>query len=77
MGKFRKGDYVKVEVRDEASGHSEWMWVLVDHSDDEGKLVFGKLDNQPVVNTDMRLGMELAISYDKIRDHRAADSFDQ
>ena len=22
---------------------SEWMWLLVDHSDDERRLVFGKL----------------------------------
>jgi hypothetical protein len=28
--------------------------------------VFGRLDQQPTVNSDMRLGQELAVSYDKI-----------
>ena len=75
MGRYKSGDFVKVEVRDEASGESEWLWVLVDDSDDKKRLVFGKLDNEPIVNTDMRLGMELAVSYDNIRDHRTATSF--
>ena len=69
MSKYKKGDHVKIEVVDR-SGESEWMWLLVDNSDDERRIVFGKLDQQPVVNTDMRLGQELAVSYDKIRDHR-------
>lgn len=70
MGKYLEGDHVKIEVVDSKSGDSEWMWLLVDDSDDEQRLVFGKLDQQPVINTDMRLGQELAVSYDKIRDHR-------
>ena len=36
-----------------------------------------KLDNEPIVNRDMRLGMALAVSYDNIRDHRTASSFKQ
>lgn len=70
MGKYQKGDHVKIEVKDDASGDIEWMWLLVDHSDDARRLVFGTLDSQPVVNTDMRLGQELAVSYDKIRECR-------
>jgi hypothetical protein len=77
MGRYKRGDFVKVEVRDEASGENEWLWVLVDNSDDERRLVFGKLDNEPIVHTKMRLGMELAVSYDNIRDHRTAASFKQ
>ena len=76
MGKYKRGDFVKIEVRDEGSGPSEWLWLLVDHSDDEQRLVFGKLDNEPIVGTDMRLGQELAVSYDNIRDHRTAESFE-
>lgn len=67
MGVYAQGDFVKAEIRDEISGESEWLWILVDHSDDERRLVFGKLDNDPVVHTDMRLGMELAVSYENIR----------
>jgi uncharacterized protein YegJ (DUF2314 family) len=73
MGRYQKGDHVKIEVNDEQFGASEWMWMLVDHSDDEQQLVFGELDNEPVVNTDMRLGQQLAVSYDKIREHRRFD----
>ena len=69
MGKYKKGDHVKIEVTDERFGASEWMWMLVEYSDDERQLVFGKLDNEPIATRDMRLGQQLAVSYDKIRDH--------
>ena len=55
MSRFEAGDYVKVEFKDETSGESEWMWVEVRDSDDEGHVVFGNLDNEPIVNTDLRL----------------------
>jgi uncharacterized protein YegJ (DUF2314 family) len=75
MGMYKQGDSVKIEVPDETTGVGEWMWVLVDESDDERRLVFGKLDNEPLINTDMRLGMELAVSYDNVREHRTASFF--
>lgn len=61
MGRYKRGDSVKIEVKDETKGESEWMWLLVENSDDKQRLVFGKLDNEPIVNTDMRLGMEMAV----------------
>lgn len=70
MPMYAAGDHVKVEFRDERSGESEWMWVEVDHSDDERRLIFGRLDNQPVVHINLRIGQELAISYGKIRDRK-------
>jgi uncharacterized protein YegJ (DUF2314 family) len=70
MGKYRKGDHVKFEVVNEHSGESEWMWLLVETSDDTKQIVFGKLDSSPIVFTDMALGQELAVSFDNIRDHR-------
>lgn len=70
MGKYMKGDHVKIEVTDEVSGESEWMWLLVDHCDDVQQLVFGQLDSQPVVATDMRKGQSLAVNYGRIRDHK-------
>jgi uncharacterized protein YegJ (DUF2314 family) len=66
--KYKKGDHVKFEVEEERE--SEWMWLLVESSDDEQEIVFGKLDSQPTVATDMRVGQELAVSYEKVRDHR-------
>jgi uncharacterized protein YegJ (DUF2314 family) len=70
MGKYQKGDHVKFEVSDEQSNESEWLWLAVDSSDDEQEIVFGRLDSLPIVATDMRLGQEFAVSYEKIRDHR-------
>jgi hypothetical protein len=72
---FKPGDYVKVEFVNEGTGESEWMWVQIASDDHERRIVFGHLDSQPVVNTDLRRGMELAVSYDKIREHRTASSF--
>ncbi len=70
MTKYRNGDHVKIEIRNDKTAESEWLWLLVEDSDDERRLVFGKLDNQPIVNTDMNLGQELAVSYDNVREHR-------
>jgi uncharacterized protein YegJ (DUF2314 family) len=74
MGRYRKGDHVKIEVEGEESGVGEWMWLLVEDSDDDRGLVFGRLDNEPVSSEGLRLGQQLAVSYDKIRDHRRFDS---
>jgi hypothetical protein len=70
MGKYRTGDHIKFEISGERPGGSEWMWLLVDHCDDEQEIVFGKLDSEPIVATDLTVGQELAISYEKVRDHR-------
>jgi hypothetical protein len=77
MSMFEQGDYVKVEFKDERTGESEWMWVRVDRVDDARRILFGKLDNEPIVNTDLRRGMELAVSYDNVREHMKPSSFNQ
>jgi hypothetical protein len=69
MGRYQNGDHVKIEVVNEDSGESEWLWLLVRESDDEQELVFGTLDSQPVAIADLKVGQELAVSYDKVRDH--------
>jgi hypothetical protein len=75
MPTYQPGDYVKVEFREESTGESEWMWVAVDHADAE-RVVFGQLDNEPVVNRGLRRGMELAVSYDNIREHKKSSEFE-
>jgi uncharacterized protein YegJ (DUF2314 family) len=70
MSKYNRGDHVEIEVEDKQFGASEWMWMLVESSDDARRLVFGQLDNEPIANTDLKLGQQLAVSYDKIRDHK-------
>ena len=46
----------------------------MDHNDDDNRLVFGKLDSEPIAMTDMYLGEELAVSYDNIRDSVVSNS---
>ena len=75
MAKYQPGDYVKAEFKDEDTGESEWMWVVVDSCDDEERVLFGRLDNEPVVGTGLRLGDELAVSYEKVMEHRKASEF--
>ncbi len=70
MGRYIKGDHVSIEVVNDDSAESEWVWLLVDHSDDSRQIVYGRLDSEPIVNVDLRLAQELAVRYDRIRKHR-------
>lgn len=72
---YQPGDYVKVEFEEDSTCESEWMWVKVEHADDTERVVFGQLDNEPVVNKGLRRGMELAVSYDNIREHKKSSDF--
>jgi len=74
MPAFEPGDHVKSGVRDEETGDSEWMWLLVDHCNEDQRLVFGKLGSQPVVfPNQLKLGQHLAVHYDNVREHRKKD----
>jgi len=75
MASFRPGDYVKAEFEDEATGESERMWVQVDSCDDEEGVLFGKLDNEPLLGRGLHVGDELAVRYDKVVEHRKAEDF--
>jgi uncharacterized protein YegJ (DUF2314 family) len=77
MANYEPGDYVKAEFRDDRTDESEWMWIKVDRADDAARVVFGRLDNEPLINTDLRLGEEIAVSYDLIREHMKASAFNQ
>lgn len=48
MCTYNRGDYVKVEIPDEATGVGEWVWMRVNNCDDEEQVVYGSLDNQPL-----------------------------
>jgi len=74
LSRYKPGDHVKVEFSSEVPGESEWMWVQVDSCDDSAEIVFETLDSQPVINSNLRVGQQLAVSYDKIRDHRHFDN---
>lgn len=49
----------------------------VDHCDSERRLVFGVLDNEPVNDYEgkLKLGSQIAVSYEKIRDHKKGSEF--
>ncbi len=72
---YKPGDYVKVEFVREGTGESEWMWVEVASDDSEHRIVFGRLDSEPILDTDLRRGMQLAVSYDNIREHKTSNPF--
>jgi len=77
MPTYERGDYVKVEFPDDATGIGEWMWVRVTRSDEERQFVFGVLDNEPLNDYEGKVGLgsELAISYSQIREHRKPTEF--
>ncbi len=77
MPKFQQGDYVKAEFKDEETGECEWMWVVVDSCDDGEGVLFGRLDNEPVVGTGLRVGDEIAVSYEKVVEHMKAKDFEK
>jgi len=74
---YEPGDFVKAEFGGEGGMPGEWMWIRVDRRDDKTRLVFGTLDNEPIndYRGKVRLGSELAISYDKVREHKTALEF--
>ncbi len=74
--RYQPGDYIKVELEGEGEQPGEWVWVLVQSADDHLGMVFGLLDNQPIsAQTQLRIGQSLAISYEKVRDHRKSRDF--
>jgi hypothetical protein len=71
---YEPGDHITVEFEGENGMPGEWMWVIVQSRDDQKRIVYGKLDNEPLNDYEgkVRLGSELAISYDKVREHKEA-----
>jgi hypothetical protein len=74
---YERGDYLKVEFGGEGGLPGEWMWMVVDQTDDKKRLVFGTLDNEPVndYGGKVKLGSQLAVSYDNVREHKKAAEF--
>jgi hypothetical protein len=73
---FAAGDHIKFEIKDEATAESEWMWLRVDSCDESKRLVFGRLDSEPVVfATALKLGQQMAVSYDNVREHRKPSEY--
>ena len=74
---YESGDHIKVEFEGENGMPGEWMWVIVRGRDDEKRVVYGTLDNEPITDYDgkLELGSELAISYSQIREHKKSSEF--
>ena len=71
MGRYQPGEFIKALFKDEQTGEAEGMWVKVDTSDDQKRIVFGTLDNEPIVvfRDKLQVGKDVAVSYDLILDH--------
>lgn len=68
MAKYNRGEYVKFELAETGSGQSEWLWMIVESCDDEAGVIFGTLDSMPIVSTQLRVGQQIAVSFDNVRD---------
>ncbi len=75
MPNYKPGDYIKVEFKDKDDPIGEWMWVIVDHADDDERIVYGRLDNRSITDDCLTPGTQLAISYERIREHAKPHSF--
>ncbi len=77
MPVYERGDYVKVDFPDEATGVGEWMWVRVEVCDASRKLIIGTLDNEPLndYGGKVELGSSVAVSFSQIREHRKPSEF--
>jgi hypothetical protein len=74
---YEPGDHIKVEFESEGGMPGEWMWCVVRSRDDKRRIVYAVLDNEPLNDYagKLKLGSELAISFDKVREHKKASEF--
>lgn len=74
---YEPGDYIKVEFEGEGGMPGEWMWVIVQGCDDNKRVVFGRVDNEPLneYSDKVKLGSQLAISYGKVREYKKPSEF--
>lgn len=49
----------------------------MDSCGDEAGVLFGRLDNEPLLGTVLHVGDVLAVSYDKVVEHRKAAEFEK
>ncbi len=70
VARYEKGDYLKVMFEGTGEMPGEWMWVKVDACDDARRLVFCTLDNDPIATEGLQRGQQLAVSFDKVAEHR-------
>ena len=74
---YEPGDYVKVEFEGKGGMPGEWMWVIVRSRDDNRRVVYGTLDNEPLNDYDHKIDLrsELVVSFSQIREHRKPTEF--
>jgi hypothetical protein len=62
----------------DATGVSEWMWLRIDHCDEQRQIVFGWLENPPDSDQQKPAKVEqlLAATFAKILEHRKRYEFE-
>jgi uncharacterized protein YegJ (DUF2314 family) len=85
MAIYKRGDFVKAgfladsmaplerPVFETTIGNAEWMWIKVVDCDDEKRIAYGRLDNNPIINRHLKAGAPLAVNYDDIVSHMTTD----
>jgi hypothetical protein len=72
ISKYRKGDYLRVELFSGVAGSSMSIWMYVDHCDDKHAIIFGTIDTGPSdwLGNSLRSGTKVAVGYRQVREHR-------
>jgi len=65
---IKKDDFVKVGLRDKDA--MEHCWLKVERVSEDGQIIWGTLDNIPVVLKNFKLGAGVIIQREEIEDHR-------
>ena len=70
--KYKKGNYLRMELLSEVVGSSMSIWMYVDHCDDKHAIVFGTIDTEPSDwwGNSLRTGTKVAVEYHQVREHR-------
>lgn len=68
---------METEFRNYKTAERERLWLRVDSGDDTDRLVFGGPDSALVLGYggDLKLGSQVAVSYDNVREHKIAPEF--
>ena len=72
MPRYKRRDYLRVELLSETTDGPMSVWMYVDHCDDEHSIVFGTIDSEPSeqFGSTLKRGAKLAASYRQVREHR-------
>ena len=75
--KIKKGDFVKVALRDDGMEEQEHCWVHVTEVSKNGNIIWGILDNIPVILKTHNYKEPVVLKRDEIEDYSARRADDE